>query len=130
MATKVAIPKIRVIAIAASGGTAVTISASIFCRYMEITECPPSTFDNGAHPYAPQGLVYTRADETPIAYTTKYGLIPGDTLAFGDKQFARDRAIGQPGWTDPAGTANPATPFVKLVSATATTTQVQVSEWP
>ncbi len=125
---KVQIPKVRVVAINGSAGAQVLIAASSFCRYVEITECPPNGlagFTGGN--YAPQGLIYQRPDD---GYVAAFGVVPGDVIAIGDKQFARDRTVGVPPMTDPAGTSNPGTPFIKVKSATVTATQVQVSEWP
>lgn len=124
---KIAIPKVRVVAINGSAGAQVLIAASSFCRYVEIVECPPNGGSFTGSNFAPQGLNYQRPDD---AYTATFGLLPADTLTFGDKQFARDRAVGVPPMTDPAGTSNPGTPFIKVKSATVTATQVQINEWP
>lgn len=128
MANKIAIPKITVVTLAAKNGAAKLIAATQFDRYVEIQECPPAD-GSYAGTFAAQGCIYQRADDSP-AYNTSYGLEPEDILAFGDKQFARDRGVGVPPTTDPAGTSRAGTPFVKMTSATATTTQVRVSEWP
>lgn len=127
MVQKVQIPKVTVIAINGSGGAQVLIAATQFSRYVEITECPPNGGSFTGANYAPQGLNYQRPDD---GYVATEGLLPSDTLTFGDKQFARDRTVGVPPTTDPAGTSRPGTPFIKVKSATVTATQVQVSEWP
>jgi hypothetical protein len=119
-------PKRRVIAVPATGNTPVLVSVSIIGRYMEVAECPPQNFDNNTNPYNPQGILYQLADEN---YATTYALLPGSSLSFGDRNFPRDKARGVPQRTDPAGNTILATPVVKLVSATATATQVEVDEW-
>lgn len=127
MANKISNPKITgPTAIAAAGGTLVLIAATKNAKYVEIQECAPSTFDNAATPYAPQGLIYTLPDD---GFVVKHALLPGAILSFGDNTFKRDRAIGVGPMTDPAGNAILGTPYCKLVSATATTTQTEQREW-
>lgn len=118
-------PKRRVIAINGSGGAAVLISASIFAGYAEIQECPPGggsfTGANGN----PQGLNIQRADEN---YVNTYGLNPGSIWAIGDA-IQKNRSEGVSSMVMADGSTRPATPWVKVISATVTATNVQVTEW-
>lgn len=116
-------PKRTVVAINASGGALVLISASKFAKYVEITECPPTgTSDT----YALQGLIITLPDD---GYVTQYGLPPGFVWSVGDNSWRSKASVAAPAMTDPAGNAIAATPYVKLVSATGTATNVQITEW-
>lgn len=122
-------PRRRVVALNASSGAFVTIEPTGPCRYMEIKECPPTNYLPGTNDYNPQGTIYERADE---AYANTYGLLPGDVLSLGDRNWKRDRAIGIPiNMTDPAGNAigQSTTATIKMRSATTTATQVEVDEW-
>lgn len=119
--TNVADPKDRVIAVNGNAGAYVLISASIFAGYAEISECPPL----GGGAFAPQGLTYQRADEN---YANTYALIAGDTFPVGDS-INKNRSEGVPSMTMADGSARPATPWIKVLSATATATQVLVREW-
>lgn len=124
--TRISNPKVTYLPVAAAGGTALLVAATKFCRYAEIQECPPKTFDNNANPYAPWGLTYQLPDD---GYTATHGLVPGVVLSFGDRNWARDRGIGVAPMTDPAGNSIAGTPFAKITSATATVTQVELREW-
>jgi hypothetical protein len=116
-------PKRTVVAINAAGGPLVLISASKFAKYVEITECPPTgTSDT----YAPQGLILTLPDD---GYVTQYGLPPGLIWSIGDNSWRSKAGVAAPAMTDPAGNSIPATAYAKLVSATSTATNVQVTEW-
>jgi hypothetical protein len=116
-------PKRTIVAINASGGAQKVISASIFCGYAEVTECPPATYAGGA--FTGQGLLYQRADEN---YANTYPLTPGQILQVGDA-IRKEHSEGIPGFTYPDGSTRPATPWFKIISATATPTQVMVTEW-
>ena len=116
-------PKRTVVAINASGGALVLISASKFAKYVEITECPP---EGTSDTYAPQGLIVTLPDD---GYFTQFGLPPGLIWSIGDNSWRSKASVAAPAMTDPAGNAIAATPYVKLVSATGTATNVQVTEW-
>jgi hypothetical protein len=120
-------PKRTVIAINGSGGAFVNIPATCFARYVEITECPPTggAFTGGN--YAPQGINFTSPDDGFVAVD---GLVAGDVLPLGSKDQPRDRAVGTPGWTDPAGAVIAPTIYAKMRSATVTGTQVEVREYP
>lgn len=123
------IPKRTVIAINGSGGAFVLVTPTSMARYCEIVECAPNggTF-NGAN-YLPQGLNYTNGDD---GYVAEFGLLPGAILQIGDLSYRRDRAIGIPsGMKDPAGQSisAPVNSSYKLRSATATATQILLSEW-
>lgn len=124
-------PQRRTVAVAAAGGVPVLISASIFCGYAEIQECPlgsevsATKYDGTAATFAAQGLNVTRADEN---YVNTYGLPPGSIWQIGDA-IRKSRCEGVPARTDADGSVRPATPWIKVVSATATTTQVEVREW-
>jgi|SRR5581483_7696476 len=126
MAQTIGQPKRTVVAINGNAGAFVTISASRFARYVEIAECPPNggAFTGGN--YAPQGINYQIPDDN---FQAQFALVPGDTFAIGEKDFPRDRAVGQPGWTDPDGKNVPATVYCKMKSATVTATEVEVREW-
>jgi hypothetical protein len=104
---------------------AVLIAASIFTGYVEIQECAPSggAYTGGA--LTGQGLNYQRADEN---YVNTYALQPGAILSVGN-QFARNRSTGCPARTDADGSARPATPFIKVYSASGEATQVEVREY-
>jgi len=118
-------PKRRVIVINGSAGAAVLIAASIFAGYAEIAECPPGggTF-TGANGN-PQGLNIQRADEN---YANTYGLNPGAIWAIGDA-IRKNRNEGVPSFVMADGVTRPATPWVKVISATVNATQIQVTEW-
>lgn len=121
-------PRRRVVALEANSGAYTVIAPTGPCRYMEIRECPPTDYLPGTNDFTPQGTTYQRADE---AYANTYGLLPGDTLSLGDRSWHRDQAIGIPTITDPAGQTVPQSTrgTVKMKSATATATQVEVDEW-
>lgn len=125
--TNFADPKERIIAVNGSGGAEVLISASIFTGYVEIQEVPPGSEDSGTYTggFAPQGLNYQRADEN---YANTYPLTPGDTIILGDS-IQKNRSIGVPSMGQADGNTRPATPFVKVISATVTATSVRVREW-
>lgn len=119
-------PKRTLIQVPATGGAVVLVSATKTARYVEIQEVPPSNFDNNANPYAPQGLLYQLPDDN---FTQSYGLVPGAVLLFGDLNWRSKPSIGQIKMTDPAGQAIAATPYVKVLSATATATQIELREF-
>jgi hypothetical protein len=118
-------PQRRVIAVPANTGSPVLISASIFCGYAEITECAPNggTYEGGA--FTGQGLNVQRADEN---YVNTYGLPPGVVWPIGDA-IRKNHSEGVPATPDPNGTTRAATPWIKVISATSTATQVLVTEW-
>jgi hypothetical protein len=125
--TRITNPKETIIAVPASGGAAVIISATKTARYIEIQECAPSTYNNtGNAPFAPQGLVYQKPDDN---YVASFPLLPGEIVAIGDNNWRSKASIGWQGATDPAGNSIPATPYIKVLSATATATQVRLREW-
>ena len=116
-------PVRREIAVNGSAGQQVTISASIRTGYVEIQEIPAVPYTGAA--FTPQGLNYQRADEN---YVTTYPLTPGTILQIGDA-IRKNRCEGVPSFTYPDGVVRPATPFIKVLSATATPTTVEVREW-
>lgn len=116
-------PKRTIIVVNASGGAQVLVSATQFDGYVEITECPPATYAGGA--FTGQGCLYQRADEN---YANTYPLVAGAILQFGDA-IQKNRGEGVLAMTMPDGSSRPATPFIKIISATATATNVQLSEW-
>jgi len=120
--SNVADPKERIIAVNGSGGGQVLISASIFTGYVEIEECPPAAYVGA---FNAQGIVYQRADEN---YANNYPLVPGDAIIIGDS-VQKNRSMGVPQMTMADQTVRPATPFVKVISATVTATNVRVREW-
>ena len=126
-------PKRRIIAINANNGAFVSIRISVNgCHYVEISEVPPDAGAFASSPYAPEGLNVTFPDDN---FTLEFAYGPGDTITFGNKD-----AMGHPGQGRGLGfaarvdnlnnfTTIPATVLCKLLSATATGTQVMVSEW-
>ena len=112
-------PQTRLIAINGDAGAEVLISCSVATGYVEIQEVPltPSS--------ALQGLSIQRADEN---YVNTYPLPPGSIWSIGDS-IRKNRCEGMPSFTYPDGVVRPATPWVTVISATATNTQVQVREW-
>jgi hypothetical protein len=121
-------PKRRTIAVNASGGALVLISASTFTGYVEIQESAPGSETGGTYAggaFVGQGLTYQRADE---AYANTYPLTPGAILQFGDA-IRKNESIGCPSWTYADGSVRPATPFIKVISATAVASNVEVREW-
>lgn len=120
-------PKQRVIAINAAGGTVVLISSSKFARYVEIVECAPNGATYNGTNFSPTGINYNLPDD---GYVATYALLPAQTLPIGDNSWKRDKAVGVPtGMTDPAGNAIGPQGYVKMISATASATQVLVREW-
>lgn len=115
-------PTRTIVAINGSAGALVLISASKFAKYVEITECPPKD----SVTFAPQGLIITQPDD---GYVTQYGLVPGLIWSAGDNTYRAKLGLASPAMTDPAGNAIAATPYIKAISATATATQVLVTEW-
>ena len=116
-------PKRTIIAVNGSAGAQVIISATQFDGYVEITEVPAVPYAGGA--FTGQGCNYQRADE---AYANTYPLTPGTILQFGDA-IRKNEGIGVPAMTMADGSARVATPFIKIISATVTATQIQLSEW-
>lgn len=116
-------PVRRIIAVQGSGGITVLISASVPTGYVEIVESPPSAGYTGT--FTGQGLNYQRADEN---YANTYPLTPGTTLQIGDS-IRKNRSEGMPGFTYADGSVRPPTPFIKVISASVTATNVQVSEY-
>ena len=122
-------PKKTIITIPGSAGTPKLIAGTKFARYIEIQECPPgggvaTTYTGGN--YAPQGMNYTLPDD---GFSAQNPLLPGAILALGSNDWKRDRGYGVPPITDPAGNTIAGTPFGKFLSATVTTTQVELREW-
>lgn len=121
-------PKIRVIAINAHGGGYVNILCSIWCRRMEIIEVPA---DGGAWngTFTAQGLNYKRSDD---GYTAVHGMDVGAVLTLGD-EVARGKGaggvIGLPAQSNHYGQTRAADIPLQIESATATPTNVQVTEW-
>lgn len=117
----------------ASGGALVSIVATAGSRKVVIQECPPedppgaSTY-NGAN-FAPQGSQYTLPDD---GFVQIFPLLPDDQLVF-ENHIAQGRGAGSfqggPAQTDPGGRTIPARIYCKLISATATATQVLVIEY-
>lgn len=116
----------RVVPINASNGAATIIKSTVSARYVEIVECPPTNYDNNANPFSPQGLLYQLPADN---YVAGYGLIPAAVWSLGDQNWARDRAVGSPTWTDPSGQSAGGTPYMQVKSATTTATQVEVREY-
>lgn len=121
--TNIASPKRREIAVNGSGGAQVLISASMFTGYIEIQEQAAEPYTGGA--VIGQGLNYQRADED---YANTYPLTPGAILQIGDA-IRKNQSVGVPSFTYPDGQVRPATPLIKVISATATATSVEVREW-
>jgi hypothetical protein len=117
-------PKTTVIAVPATGQ--VLISATKNCKYAEIVECPPATFNDGSIPFAPQGLLYTLPDDN---YTAEYALLPAQTWAGGDNTYRGKLGFAFQGATDPAGQTIPATPYMKVASSSGVATQIRLTEW-
>ena len=90
-------PKRTVVAINASGGALVLISASKFAKYVEITECPP---EGTSDTYAPQGLIVTLPDD---GYFTQFGLPPGLIWSIGDNSWRSKASVAAPAMTLAAG---------------------------
>jgi hypothetical protein len=116
-------PKRTIIPVNGSAGAQVLVSATQSDGYVEITECPSEPYAGGA--FVGQGLNYQRADEN---YATTYPLVPGAILQFGDA-IRKNHSVGMIGFTYPDGSVRPATPFIKVISATVTATSVMLSEW-
>lgn len=117
-------PKRTVIAVTNAAYINIPVSL-MFCRKMEIVECPPTDGST----YNAQGLTYQLADDN---YTANYGLLPGDTLRFGDdvaQGTGLGRPLGLPATTDPTGATRAAFVPVKVKCATSTATQVEVREY-
>lgn len=107
------------IAVAASGGAATVISATMFSRYVAIDEDP----DNGAN----VGLVYTLPEEN---FLTNHYLGPGEVLELGDKVAmagGRGPAVGLPAQVIKGETVA-ATVLAKVISFTSATTKARVQE--
>ena len=83
-------PKRTVVAINASGGALVLISASKFAKYVEITECPP---EGTSDTYAPQGLIVTLPDD---GYVAQFGLPPGLIWSIGDNSWRSKASVAAP----------------------------------
>lgn len=115
-------PKRTLVAINASGGALVLISASKFAKYVEIQECPPED----SVTFNPQGLIYTLPDD---GYVYEYPLVPGQIWSAGDESYRGKLGFAIPAMTDPANNSIPATPYMKAISGTGTATQVMVTEW-
>jgi hypothetical protein len=115
-------PKRTLVAVNASGGALVLISASKFAKYVEIQECPPED----SVTYAPQGLIITLPDD---GYVYEYPLLPGQIWSGGDDTYRAKLGFAIPAMTDPANNTIAATPYMKVISATGTATQVMVTEW-
>jgi hypothetical protein len=122
-------PTRRTIAINGSAGAYVLISASIFAGYAEIQEVPPgSEAAGGAYTggvFTGQGVNIQRADEN---YVNTYGMAPGAIWQIGDA-IRKNHCEGVPAMTMADGSARPATPWIKVKSATVTATQVECREW-
>lgn len=119
-------PKVTVIALNGNQGLFVNIPCSRWSRYVEINECPPDKSTYVGDNYAPQGVNYSLPDDN---FTEVFGLIAGNMLIRGSRDNPRDRAIGNPGWTDAFGQAAGGTIYCKMRSATVAVTQVEVREW-
>src|SRR5271169_2894754 len=113
----------RLIAVNGSAGAYVLVSASQGSfGYVEITEAPSEPYTGT---FTAQGINYQRADEN---YANTYPLPPGGILQIGDA-IKKDGHVGISSFTYPDGVVRPATPYVKVLSATATATAIQISEW-
>lgn len=119
-------PKQRVIAVNASGGALVSIPASVLFKRMLITETPdpnvPATFN-------PQGIVYQTSRD---GFVASFVLLPGEDLVIEDSVLGGSgggRTISAPAIPMPNGNTRTADVVVKVISATATATQVLVREW-
>lgn len=122
-------PKRRVVAINAAGGALVGIKPTIPCRKMEIVECPPGGGSWTGANASFQGLNYTLADDGYLAIIPQ---LPGDTIRLGDDVSfgaGTGRALGWPVRQDPTGTTITPPDLIRLVSASASATQVEVREW-
>jgi hypothetical protein len=112
-------PQVRLIAVNGSAGAEVVISASVPSGYVTIQEWPltPSS--------VLQGLSIQRADED---YVNTYPLPPGSIWEIGDS-IRKNRCEGMQSFTYPDGVVRPATPWIRVISATANPTQVMVKEY-
>lgn len=115
-------PKRTLVTINANNGALVLISASKFTKYVEIQECPPEN----SVALAAQGVIYTLPDD---GYVYTYPLLPGQIWSGGDTTYRGKLGFAVPAMTDPANQSIPATPYMKVISGTATATQVMVTEW-
>jgi hypothetical protein len=122
-------PKRTIYAINAAGGAIVAIPATAASRKVVITECPPGggTFNDAN--FAPQGLNYQLPND---GFVTIYPLLPADSLVLGNL-IAEGKGAGPlqgyPAQQDPGGRTIPAFIYAKIISATATATQVMVLEY-
>lgn len=116
-------PKRTLIAVNGSAGAVVLVAGTMASGYVEITECPVPPYTGGA--FTGQGCNYQRADEN---YANTYPLLPGAILQFGDA-IQKNKGIGMPAMTLPNGENRPGTPFIKIVSATVTATEICLTEW-
>lgn len=122
-------PRRTIIAVPANNGVPLEIDVHTNgAHYAEISECPPAGF--AATPFAPQGLNYTLPDD---GYTQIYPVLPADVIPFGNKDAmgspGRGRGLGFTARPSPGQPNIPATPLCKVISATATATQIQLLEW-
>lgn len=116
-----------------SGGAYVPIPCTASSRKVVIQECPPENPPDGSNwngaNFAPQGLNFTRPDD---GFVQVFPLLPDDPLIL-EHPLAAGKAGGSlqgtPQQQDPAGRTIPATIYCKLISATATATQVEVIEY-
>jgi len=121
--------KRTIYAINGSGGALVSIPATAGSRRVEIVECAPGGGLYTGGNFAPQGLNYTRPDD---GFVTILPLLPAATLVLDDVRATGKGAgvfQGGPAQTDPAGNTVAARIHCKLISATATSTQVLVIEF-
>jgi hypothetical protein len=116
-----------IVTINGSAGAFVLLSASQGSfGYVEVQECPQGGVGNytgGA--FTGQGLEYQRADEN---YANTYPAVPGEIIQIGDA-IAKNEHVGFGSFTYPDGVVRPATPYLKVKSASATAVYVEMREW-
>lgn len=122
-------PKRTIYAINAAGGAVVAIPATASTRKVVIRECPPGAGGFNDQNFAPQGINYQLPND---GFVTVYPLLPADSLEFGNL-IAEGKGAGPlQGYAaqqDPGGRTIPAFIYCKMISATATATQVLVLEY-
>lgn len=122
--------KRTIYAINASGGALVSIPSTAGSRKVIIVECAPGADSFTGGNFNPTGLNYSLPNDGFVAV---FPLLPAAELVL-DNPLAQGMGGGQfqggPAQQDPAGRTIAAAIYAKLVSATATTTQVLCIEYP
>lgn len=107
------------------------IPCTINCRRMEIVEVPPPNAGNQGN-FLPQGLQYQLYDSSLKQWGPTVQALPGEQVVVGD-QVAEWRGRGPiVGWrqqSDHFGNVRPADTPIRIMSGTATATQILVNEY-